>query len=58
MSRVFNPTVASITLRAALGRRRAFLLAIPPAILVLVTLALKASHPVAPWPGRSGTSTA
>jgi ABC-2 type transport system permease protein len=52
MSRVFNRTVAAITLRAALGRRRAFLLAIPPAILVLVTLALKASHPVAPWPGR------
>ena len=52
MSRVFNRTVASITLRAALGRKRAFLLAIPPAILVLVTLALKASHPAAPWPGR------
>lgn len=52
MSRVFSRTVASITLRAALGRRRAFLLAIPPAILVLVTLALKASHPAAPWPGR------
>jgi ABC-2 type transport system permease protein len=52
MSRAFNRTVASITLRAALGRRRALLLAIPPAILVLVTLALKASHPAAPWPGR------
>jgi ABC-2 type transport system permease protein len=53
MSRVFNPTVASITLRAALGRRRALLLAIPPAILLLVTLALKASRPEgAPWPGR------
>jgi ABC-2 type transport system permease protein len=53
MSRVFNGTVASITLRAALGRRRAFLLAIPPVILVLITLALKASRPTgAPWPGR------
>jgi hypothetical protein len=30
MSRIFSTTVASITLRAALGRRRAFLLAIPP----------------------------
>ena len=48
MSRLFNPTVAAITLRSALGRRRAFLLAIPPAILLLVTLALKASHPSAP----------
>jgi ABC-2 type transport system permease protein len=53
MSRIFNGTVASITLRAALGRKRAFLLAIPPVILVLVTIALKASRPAgAPWPGR------
>jgi ABC-2 type transport system permease protein len=52
MSRVFNGTVASVTLRAALGRRRALLLAIPPAILVIVTLALKASHPPAPWAAR------
>ena len=53
MSRVFNGTVASITLRAALSRRRAVLLALPPVILVLVTLVLKAARPSgAPWPGR------
>jgi ABC-2 type transport system permease protein len=53
MSRVFNPTVFAITLRAALGRRRAFLLAIPPVILLLVTFALKSARPAgAPWPGR------
>lgn len=52
MSRLFNPTVAAITLRSALGRRRAFLLAIPPAILLLVTLALKASRPAHAWPGH------
>ena len=53
MSGMFNGTVASITLRAALGRRRAFLLAIPPVILLLVTFALKAARPTgAPWPGR------
>jgi ABC-2 type transport system permease protein len=53
MSGLFNGTVASITLRSALGRRRAFLLAIPPVILLVVTFALKASRPAgAPWPGR------
>ena len=53
MSGIFNGTVFSITLRAALGRRRAFLLAIPPVILLLVTFALKAGRPAgAPWPGR------
>ena len=53
MSGIFNGTVFSITLRAALGRRRAFLLAIPPVILLLVTFALKAARPAgAPWPGR------
>ncbi|HEY3733215.1 MAG TPA: ABC transporter permease subunit [Streptosporangiaceae bacterium] len=50
---MFNGTVASITLRAALGRRRALLLAIPPVILVVVTILLKAARPEgAPWPGR------
>jgi ABC-2 type transport system permease protein len=43
--------VASITLRATMGRRRAFLFAIPPLILILTTLALKAGRPAAAsWP--------
>ncbi|HLX49864.1 MAG TPA: ABC transporter permease [Streptosporangiaceae bacterium] len=51
MSGIFNGTVASITLRATLGRRRALLFGLPAAILILVTLALKASHPsTADWP--------
>jgi ABC-2 type transport system permease protein len=54
MSGLFNGTVASITLRATLGRRRALLFGVPAVILILVTLALKASHPAAPaapdWP--------
>ena len=51
MSGTFNGTVASITLRATLGRRRALLFGVPAAILILVTLALKASHPAASdWP--------
>lgn len=37
--------VASVTLRATMSRRRALLFAVPPAILVLVTLALRAAHP-------------
>jgi ABC-2 type transport system permease protein len=53
MAGVFNPVVASITLRATFGRRRALLFAIPPLILILVTLALKAARPPGtPWPGR------
>jgi ABC-2 type transport system permease protein len=44
MSGIYHPTVASITLRATLGRKRAFLFALPAVILVLVTLTLKASH--------------
>lgn len=51
MSGMFNGTVASITLRATLGRRRALLFGVPAVILILVTLALKASHPAASdWP--------
>lgn len=51
MSGVFNGTVASITLRATLGRKRALLFALPAVILLLVTLALKASHPPGTtWP--------
>jgi ABC-2 type transport system permease protein len=42
--------VASITLRATMGRKRVFLFAIPPLILVLVTILLKIAHPAnAAW---------
>jgi ABC-2 type transport system permease protein len=45
--------VAWITLRAVFGRKRALVFAIPPLILILVTLALKAARPPGtPWPGR------
>ena len=48
---MLNPTVASITLRATLGRRRAILFAIPAAILIALTLILRASHPDSvSWP--------
>jgi ABC-2 type transport system permease protein len=51
---MLNRTVAAITLRAVFGRRRALVFALPPLVLVLVTLALKASHPQggAGWPGH------
>jgi ABC-2 type transport system permease protein len=53
MSGLFNPTVARITTRATLGRRRALLFAIPAVVLILVTIALKASHPPSrPWPSH------
>jgi ABC-2 type transport system permease protein len=43
--------VAAITLRATMGRKRAFIFAISPLVLVLVTAALKLSHPErASWP--------
>jgi ABC-2 type transport system permease protein len=45
-------TVASITLRATMGRRRALVFAIPPLILVLVTVLLKIGNAErADWPG-------
>ncbi len=48
---MFNPTVAAITVRATLGRRRALLFAIPAVILIALTLVLRASRPAdAPWP--------
>jgi ABC-2 type transport system permease protein len=48
---VFNQTVASITVRATLGRRRAVIFAIPAVILIALTLILRASHPAALiWP--------
>jgi ABC-2 type transport system permease protein len=53
MSGLFNPTVAWITVRATMGRRRALLFALPAVILIAVTAALKASHPSArPWPSH------
>ena len=53
MSGLFNPTVAWITTRATLGRRRALLFAIPAVILIVVTVALRASHPPSrPWPSH------
>jgi ABC-2 type transport system permease protein len=53
MSGLFNPTVAWITLRATLSRKRALLFALPAVILILFTLALKASRPPArPWPSH------
>jgi ABC-2 type transport system permease protein len=43
--------VAAITLRATMGRKRAFIFAISPLVLVLVTAALKLSRPErASWP--------
>ncbi len=51
MSSVVNSVVASITLRATMGRKRAFLFAIPPFILVLLTLLLKLAKPsLTSWP--------
>jgi ABC-2 type transport system permease protein len=40
-------------MRSTLGRKRAFLFAIPALILILFTVALKASHPPSrPWPSH------
>lgn len=45
--------VAAITVRATMGRKRAFLFAIPPLVLILVTVALKLAHPErASWPAE------
>ena len=53
MPGLFNPTVAWITMRATLSRKRALLFALPAAILILLTLALRASRPPArPWPSH------
>ena len=50
---IFNPTVASITVRAALGRRRAVLYAIPPLILVGLAAILRIGHSSDPtWPSQ------
>ena len=51
MSGIVNGTVAKITFRATIGRKRAFLFAIPPVILLVVTALLKLAHPErASWP--------
>ncbi len=43
--------VAGVTARATMGRRRALLFALPPLILLIVTIALKAGHAErATWP--------
>jgi ABC-2 type transport system permease protein len=54
MFALFNPVIASITVRATLGRRRALLFAIPAVILIALTLVLRASHPAqqASWPDQ------
>ena len=53
MDVAFNKVVASITLRAVFGRKRALLFAMPAVILILLTLVLKEARPPgAPWPGR------
>jgi ABC-2 type transport system permease protein len=53
MAGAFNPVVARITLRAVFGRRRALVFALPALVLIVVTVALKASHPPnAKWPGH------
>ena len=50
---MLNPTIAALTLRATLGRRRALLFLIMPLILIALTLLLKAGRPPgAPWPAR------
>jgi ABC-2 type transport system permease protein len=53
MSGLFNPTIAWITMRATLSRKRALLFALPAAILILLTVALRASRPpTRPWPSH------
>src|SRR5215469_11738025 len=48
---MFNPTVAWLTVRATLGRRRALLFAVPAVILIALTLVLRATRPAgAQWP--------
>ena len=46
-------TVASITLRATMGRKRVFLFALPPLILLVITAALKVANPPGTaWPSH------
>ncbi len=53
MSGVFNPTIARITFRATVSRKRALLFAIPAAVLIVLTLLLRISRPPSrPWPSH------
>src|SRR5882757_5152164 len=53
MSGLVNPTIARITLRATLSRKRALLFALPAVVLILLTVALRASRaPLRPWPSH------
>jgi hypothetical protein len=53
MSGLVNPTVARITLRATLSRKRALLFAGPGLVLIVLTAALRASRaPARPWPSH------
>jgi ABC-2 type transport system permease protein len=53
MSGLVNPTVARITLRATLSRKRALLFALPGLVLILLTVALKATRAPSPlWPSH------
>jgi ABC-2 type transport system permease protein len=50
---VQGQTIASVTLRATMGRKRALLFALPPLILIVVTLLMKLAHPSDPsWPSQ------
>ena len=57
MSAFFNPVIASITVRATLGRRRALLFAIPAVVLIALTLAVRATHPAGPRGRRRSSET-
>jgi ABC-2 type transport system permease protein len=53
VSGLFNSTVAWITLRATLSRKRALLFALPALVLIVLTVALRASRPpMRPWPSH------
>src|SRR5690349_23616005 len=53
MAGLVNSTVARITLRATLSRKRALLFALPAVILILLTVALRTSRaPMRPWPSH------
>jgi ABC-2 type transport system permease protein len=50
---MLNGTVAWITLRATLSRKRAILFALPAVVLILLTLMLRIAHPPSrPWPSH------
>jgi len=49
---MFNPTIAAITLRGLLGRRRSLLIALAPLILLALTIGLRAGGATDhAWPG-------